>query len=408
MTKLEKYVKMIVNVGVNIQKGQKLVINCPVDCAYFARLAMEEAYKAGAEDVQIRWGDEISTRINYLHAPDSNFGKEIQWEKDRIKYLVDEGYNLLAVAASDPEILKGVDPERIQKNQKVTAITTKPLSDKISSSQIQWTIASVPTVAWAKKVFPNAKDENEAMDLMWDAIYAASRVDENDPLENWNKHIANLQQKVSALAGYNFKYLRFKNEIGTDLEIQLHEGHIWVACGDKAATGYNYIANIPTEEVFTTPLREGVNGIVYATKPLVYMGDLIEDFWLKFKDGKVIDFGAKKNKNLLEKLIYIHENGDYLGEVALVPFDSPISNSGILWYNTLYDENASCHLALGRAYSDAVKGTAGKTDEELNAMGINQSLTHADFMMGSPDLEIIGVTHDGKEIDVFKNGNFAI
>ncbi|MCL2397640.1 MAG: aminopeptidase [Defluviitaleaceae bacterium] len=408
MTKLEKYVKMVVNVGVNIQPGQKLMIRCPVDCAYFARMAMEEAYKAGAEDVMIQWMDEKSARINYLLAPDSNFGKDTQWEKERVKYLVDEGYNMLSVSASDPEILKGVDPERIQKNQKAGSLMMKPLMDKVSSSQVQWTIASVPTEAWARKVFSDASSVEKAMEMMWDAIYAASRVDDNDPVDNWNAHVANLQSKVEALMGHNFEYLRFKNALGTDFTMRLPQGHIWLACGEKAATGNVFIANIPTEEVFTTPHRTGTNGIVYATKPLVYMGDLIEDFWLKFVDGRVVESGAGRNRHLLEKLLTTHENADYLGEVALVPHDSPISQSGILWYNTLYDENASCHLALGRAYATTVQGTEGKSEEELNAMGVNQSLTHEDFMIGSADLEIIGVTYDGKEVPVFVNGNYAI
>jgi aminopeptidase len=277
----------------------------------------------------------------------------------------------------------------------------------VSNGSIQWTIAAIPSPAWAKKVFPDAADEAEAVDKMWDAIYAASRVDDNDPIENWKNHVDNLQHKVDFLMKHNFKFMRFKNKLGTDLEITLPDGHRWISCGEKAKTGYNFIANIPTEEVFSAPLKGGTNGIVYSTKPLVHMGDLIEDFWLKFKDGKVVEYFAKKNQHLLEKLLTTHENADYLGEVALVPFDSPISNSGILWYNTLYDENASCHLAVGRAYSTCVDGVDGKTEEELNAMGINQSLTHEDFMIGSSDLEIIGVTHDGKEISVFKNGNFA-
>ena len=408
MNKLEKYVKMIINVGVNIQKGQKLMIRCPVDCAYFARLATEEAYKAGAEDVIVMWGDEKCARITYLLAPDSNFGKETQWEKERIKYMVEEGYNLLAVSASDPEILKGVDPERIKKNMNVAAVVGKPLSDKVSSSAIQWTIASVPSASWAKKVFPNAASEEAAMEQMWDAIYAASRIDDNDPVENWNKHIANLQQKVDAMMEHNFKSIHFKNSLGTDLTIELPKGHLWVACGEKAGTGYNFIANIPTEEVFTTPLRTGVNGIVYASKPLVHMGNVIEDFWMKFEGGKVVEFGAKTNENLLDSLIHTHENADYLGEVALVPHSSPISQSGILWYNTLYDENASCHLALGKAYPYTVEGALGKSEEELNAMGVNQSLTHADFMMGTADMEIIGTKYDGTQVPVFKGGEWAV
>ena len=405
--RLEKYVKLVVNVGVNIQKGQKLLIRCPVDCAYFARMAMEEAYKAGAADVSILWGDEISGRINYLMAPDENFGIETEWEKARVKHFVDQGYNMLAVYATDPEILKGVDTERIQKNQKVLATTNKPLSDKVSSSLIQWTLASVPTPSWAKKVFPNAKSEDEAMGLMWEAIYKAARVDDNDPVENWKKHIANLQSKVDVLMEHNFKSIHFKNAAGTDLEVGLPKGHMWVACGEKAATGNNFIANIPTEEVFTSPLRTGVNGVVYATKPLVFMGDVIEELWLKFENGKVVDYGASKNKNLLEKLLTTHPNADYLGEVALVPHSSPISQSGILWYNTLYDENASCHLALGKAYPYTVEGALDKTEEERIEMGVNHSLTHEDFMMGSADMDIVGTTYDGNKVQVFKGGEWA-
>jgi len=370
---------------------------------------MEEAYKAGAQDVQILWNDEMCGRINYLLAPDSNFGIEVEWEKARVKHLVDEGYQMLVVYATDPEILKGVDPERITKNQKVAMTTMKPLRDKTASSEIQWALVSVPTVAWAKKVFPSAKSDEEAVDMMWDAIYAAVRVDDAScAVENWKKHIEIMQAKSEAMMAHNFKLLRFKNSAGTDLEITLPKGHLWVACGEEAGTGNNFVANIPTEEVFTAPHRTGTNGIVYATKPYVYMGDIIEDFWFKFKDGKVVEYGAKKNEHLLKKLLTTHPNSDYLGEVALVPHSSPISQSGILWYNTLYDENASCHLALGNAYPYTVKGALGKSEAELIEMGVNQSFTHEDFMMGSADMSIVGVTYDGKEVKVFEGGEWAI
>jgi aminopeptidase len=273
---------------------------------------------------------------------------------------------------------------------------------------VQWAVVSVPAPAWAKKVFPNAASDEEAINLMWDAIYAASRVDDGDPVENWKKHIVTLDAKKDALMEHNFKSLHFKNSLGTDLVLELPKGHVWVACGEQAKTGFNFIANIPTEEVFTAPLRTGANGIVYSTKPLVFMGDVIDGFWLRFKDGKVVEYDAEKNKHLLEKLLTTHENSEYLGEVALVPHSSPISQSGILWYNTLYDENASCHLALGRGYSYTLSGTEGKNDEELNAMGLNQSLAHEDFMVGSSCLDIIGTTYDGKEVFVFKQGEWAI
>jgi len=408
MEKLKKYVDLMVNVGVNIQPGQKLMIQCPVDLAYIARMAMEAAYKAGAADVMITWGDELSSRINYLMAPDSNFGNEVEWVKARVKHLVDEGYNLLSIYATDPENLKGVDPERIQKEVRVNSIMRKPLSDAVSSSAIQWTLASVPIPSWAVKVFPNAKSEDEAVELMWDAIFKASRIDDNDPVENWKKHVDTLQSKAQAMNDYNFKSLIFKNAKGTNLDLGLPCGHIWVACGEKAGTGVNFIANIPTEEVFTAPDRNRINGIVYSTKPLVYMGDVIDEFWLRVEAGKVIEYDAKQNKHLLEKLLTTHEGADYFGEVALVPHSSPISQSGILWFNTLYDENASCHLALGRAYPTTVKGTEGKNDDELNKMGVNTSMAHEDFMMGSEDMDIIGITQDDKEVQVFKAGEWAI
>lgn len=408
MTNLEKYIKTIINVGVGLKQGQKLAISCPVDCAYFAHLAMEEAYKAGAVDVIIRWNDDKGSRINYLFAPENSIGVEVEWQKSLVKHVVEENYQLLAVSASDPEIFNGINPELIVKHQKMMAKTNKPISDRLSTNVVQWSIAAIPTAAWAKKVFANAESEAQAIETMWDAIFKASRIDDNDPVENWKKHVDTLQKKVQVLMDYNFKSIHFKNGIGTDLVIELPKGHVWMACGEKAATGNVFIANMPTEEVFTAPLRTGVHGIVYATKPLVYMGNLIEDFWIKFKDGKVIDFAAKKNQDILEKLITTQENADYLGEVALVPHSSPISQSGILWYNTLYDENASCHLALGRAYSFTVSGTEGKTEAELIEMGVNQSLTHSDFMMGSADMDIIGTTHDGKQVQVFKAGEWAI
>ncbi|MCL2168824.1 MAG: aminopeptidase [Defluviitaleaceae bacterium] len=408
MEKLKKYVELLVRKGVNIQPGQKLVVRCQVDLAYFGRLIMEEAYKAGAAKVLILWDDEISGRIHYLNAPDDAFGHEYDWIKARIKFLVDEGYNLLSVSAGDPEILKGVDPVRVQKNMKAGSIMSKPLSDRVSTSQIQWTIGSVPTPVWAKKVFPDAKSTEEAMELMWDAIFFASRVDDGCAVANWDKHVAYLTEKSDKLMEYNFKSLHLKNSLGTDLVMEMPEGHVWISCGEKAKTGYNFIANIPTEEVFSAPHRTGVNGIVYSTKPLVYMGDIIDEFWIKFKDGKAVEYDAKVGKNLLEKLITTHKNADHLGEIALVPHSSPISQSGILWYNTLYDENASCHLAFGRGYGDCVKGAVGKSEEEQMEMGLNHSLAHEDFMVGSACMDIIGTTFDGKEVQVFKQGEWAI
>ena len=398
MKYLEKYAKLVVNKGVNIQPGQKLMIRSGVDQAFFARVLAQAAWDAGAADVFINYNDEKADRIKFLSAPDDYFPHVPDWMSDQINYVVKEGYNMVAIVSQDPENLSGVDPERIGKQMKAMAPVSKPLSDQATTNGIQWTLASVPNLAWAKKVFPNAKTDQEAIDSMWEAIYHASRIDENDPIDNWNAHINKLSGYAKNMMDNNFKSLRLQNSLGTDITFELPEGHVWVACGEKAKTGNTFIANIPTEEVFTAPHRTGVNGIVHATKPLIYMGNVIDGFWIRFKDGEAVEWDAKTGKDILEKLLHTHANAKFLGELALVPHSSPISQSGLLWYNTLYDENASCHIALGRGYNYTLSGTEGKTEDELMAMGLNQSMEHSDFMIGSADMQITGVTHDGKQL----------
>ncbi|MCL2546085.1 MAG: aminopeptidase [Oscillospiraceae bacterium] len=404
---LKKYVEAVLGIGVNIQPGQKLAIYCEINAAYMARMAMEEAYRRGAADVVIRWSDEASERIGYLLAPDENFGKVAEWERARMQHLVDEKYHVLWISSDDPENLKGVCPDRIERDEKAYNKMSKPRDDQIMANEVQWVSCSVPSPAWARKVFPDAAGDEQAMELMWEAIYAACRIDDNDPVENWQVHVAYLQGKADALNKWNFQSLRFTSGLGTDLEVKLPKNHCWLACGEEAKTGINFVANMPTEEVFTAPQRNGVNGVVYATKPLVYYGDVIDGFWLRFEDGKVVEYAAEKNQHLLEKLLTADEGSNYLGEVALVPHSSPISQSGILWYDALYDENASCHLALGDGYPDCITGAVGKSEQERIAMGLNQSFEHEDFMIGSGDMDIIGITQDGKEVQVFKQGEWA-
>ena len=408
MKYLEKYAKLIINKGVNIQPGQKLMIRSGVEQAFFARVLAQAAWDAGAADVYIQYNDEIASRIAFLSAPDERFPYVPDWLASQIDYVVKKGYNLVSIISQDPEILKGVDPERISKQMKAMAPIGKPLSDQATSNAIQWSLASVPNPAWARKVFPDAATDEEAIDNMWEAIYHASRIDDNDPIDNWNAHIASLSGNAKKLMNHNFTHLTLTNDLGTDLTLELPTGHIWVACGEEAQTGNTFIANIPTEEVFTAPHRTGTNGIVYATKPLIYMGNVIDDFWIQFKDGEAIAWDAKVGKEILEKLLHNHANAKFLGEVALVPHSSPISQSGLLWYNTLYDENASCHLALGRGYNFTLAGTENKTEAELIAMGLNQSMEHSDFMIGSADMRITGTTHDGKEVTVFEQGEWVL
>jgi len=407
--RIKKYAQAVVNIGVNIQPGQNLVIYSDINAADFARVVFEEAYLRGAADVLLFWADEVCARHHYLLAPEENFGKVAEWRRARMQHLVDEKYHALYIASTDPENLKGVCTERIDRDQRAFSAMNKPRSSQTMANEVQWNVCSVPSVVWAKKVFPNAASDDEAVKLMWEAIFTACRIDDkSDPIENWRKHTQYLQEKANALNAHNFKSLKFTNSLGTDLEMELPENHQWVACGEKSQAGVEFVANMPTEEIFTAPKRDGVNGIVYSTKPFVYMGDLVEDFWIRFKDGKAVEYAAKKNQQLLEKLLAADEGSSFLGEVALVPHSSPISQSGILWYETLYDENASCHLALGKAYPTCVKDTSGKSEDELAALGLNQSLEHEDFMIGSADTDIVGITHDGQEIQIFKQGEWAL
>ena len=408
LSKIESYARLAVEKGVGFKKGQKLLIRSDVNAAYFARMLAKVAWELGAEDVFIRYMDEKEQRLRFLNGGDDIFGIRKKYLDEFMKQMVDDDYQLIAVLSNDPENLKGVDTDRIAKETKMISEASKPLSDRASAGDIQWSLAAIPSPSWAMKVFPNEPSEEAAIEKMWDAIFVATRVNEGDPVKNWIDHVNTLADNARKLQNCDFDTLTFKNSYGTNLEIGLPEGHFWASCGEKAKTGNVFIANIPTEEVFTAPHRDRVNGIVYATKPLVYMGNIIDKFWIKFEKGKVVDYKAEIGHDILEKMITIHEDADRLGEVALVPHSSPISASGILWYNTLYDENASCHIALGRGYAFTLPKTQGLSEEEAAKMGLNQSLSHNDFMIGSACLSITGKTTDGLIVEVFKDGEWAI
>lgn len=403
---LEKYARLVVKTGVNIQKGQILVISSPIECDSFARMVAKVAYQEGAKDVVINWIDELFSKIRYMHAPEEVFEEFPQWKKEFYMYYMKQGAAFLRIAASDPELMKDVNPERIAKERKVSNASLKEYRESLMSNKNVWCIVSVPTKAWAKKVFPELS-EDEAVEKLWDAILKAVRADTEDPVASWENHKNNLKKSLEFLNSNKFKLLHFKNSLGTDLKIELPENHIWLGGSEYTPEGVEFIANMPTEEVFTLPKKTGVNGTVVSSKPLNYNGNLIENFSLTFKDGKIVDFKAEKGYETLKQLIETDEGSCYLGEVALVPYDSPISKSNILFYNTLFDENASCHLAIGKAYPVCIKNSENMSKEELEKLGVNDSLVHEDFMIGTEDLEIIGITAEGKEILVFKNGNFT-
>lgn len=403
---LERYSNIIVKIGLNIQDNQILVINSPIECAYFTRMVSEVAYKEGARDVIINWSDELSTKIRYLNGKYEIFDEFPDWKKDLYTSYAKDGAAFLSIYAQDPELMKDVNPKRLMRASKAQNIALAEYRERIMADKNAWCIVSIPTKSWAKKVFENIPEE-EAVEKLWDAIFKTVRANESAPIKAWDIHKTKLKKSMDFLNNNKFKYLVYKNSLGTDLKIELSENNIWLGGSSYTPEGIEFMANIPTEEVYTFPLKWGVNGKIVSSKPLNYNGNLIENFSLTFKDGKIVDFTCEKGYDTLKNLIETDEGSHCLGEVALVPFDSPISNSNILFYNTLFDENASCHLAIGEGYPTCLKNSESMNKEDLKNAGINYSLEHVDFMVGTNDLNITGITRSGKEIPVFINGNFA-
>ncbi len=402
---LIKYAELLVKTGINIKQGQILVVRSPIECAAFVRIVAEVAYKAGASDVQVLWADEKLSKVTFLNAPDELFDTVPSWQVEFYLSYVRQDAAFLSISASDPELMKSVDTERIVRSQRVRSKALSEYQERLMSNKNVWCVASIPTLAWAKKVFPKASDE-EAIDQLWQAIFNATRVSEENPVKAWDVHKANLSTQVKRLNDLKLKSLHYTNSLGTDLVINLPEGHLWIGGADYTPEGHEFIANMPTEEVFTAPDRTGVNGVVKNALPLNLNGTIVDGFELTFKEGKVVDFKAEEGYDALKGLLDTDEGSRYLGEVALVPYDSPISNTGILFYNTLFDENASCHLALGKAYPVCVEGGEDMSKEDLEAKGINDSISHVDFMVGTSDLKIVGQTVSGEEVVIFEMGNF--
>lgn len=405
---LRKYAELAVKMGSNVQKGQMLVINADVRDYEFVHLCVEEGYKAGAGEVSVNWSSECTTKMAYEYQTTETLCEIPQWTYDRRAYAQEKGCCFLHVVSSTPDLLKDIDAEKIQAYQMVAGKKFQPLQAYTMANKGQWCIVAVPSAGWAKKVFPDM-EETAAIKALWEAILTSVRISEdNDPVAEWEKHNAEILRHSKQLNDYNFKELHFKNSLGTDLTVELVENHIWSGGCEEAANGAIFNPNMPTEENFCMPHKYGVNGKVVATKPLSYQGKLVDDFWMTFENGKVVEYGAEKEYDALKNLIEYDEGSCYLGEVALISYDSPINNTGILFYNTLFDENASCHLALGRAYPMNVQGGTEMNDEQLIEVGANQSMTHVDFMFGSRDMHVDGICKDGTVVPVFREGNFVL
>lgn len=404
--KLDQYAELAVKVGVNIQENQLLVINAPLTSANFTRRIAQKAYEAGAKDVHVEWIDDEMTRLRYDMAPMEAFHQFPEWRAKGFEEMAENGAAFMTIASTDPDLLKGVDSEKIAAWNKTRGQAMDTFRSYIQSDKVSWLVVSAPSKAWAAKVFPDVPEE-EQENKLWDAMFEAVRINKEDPVAEWRAHDQNLQDKAAFLNNKGYKKLHYKAP-GTDLTIELPDQHIWLGGGGPSQDGVHFVANMPTEEVFTAPKADGVHGKVTNTKPLNYGGNTIDNFTLTFKDGKVVDFSAEEGEETLKHLLDTDDGARHLGEVALVPHSSPISQSGILFYNTLYDENASNHIALGSAYSTCVKEGAQMSSEELKKAGLNTSITHVDFMIGSGEMDIDGVLEDGTTEPVFRNGEWAV
>ncbi len=402
----DKLARLVVRKGVNVQKDQPVIVRASVQNADFVRKVVREAYEAGARYVSVEWRDTEISKMAYDYETVEILSEVPQWQYDRMKYQQDGGACYISIASDRPGALADVDGEKMNAANIAYYTKMEDLMGYTMNNEGQWCVIGVPSVEWAKMVFPDLPEE-EAFEKLGDAIFAVTRVTEdNDPIEEWTQHDREMLEHAAKLNEFNFEKLHFTSGLGTDLYVGLVKDHIWVGGGCETPKGVFFDPNMPTEECFCMPEKTVTEGIVYSSKPLNYNGKLIEDFWLRFENGKVVDYDAEKGKDTLTQLLSFDEGSSYLGEVALVPYDSPVSRCKVLFLNTLYDENAACHLALGRPYPENLKGGNDMSKEELAAHGANDSMQHEDFMFGTEDMSVDGITEDGTVVPVFRNGNF--
>ena len=403
-TALRRYARLIARVGANIQKGQEVVITCDLDQPEFVKLLTEECYRAGARKVRVDWTYDPLTKIHARWQKQRDLARVEDWEKARLQHMVDVLPVRIFLESSDPDGLTGIH-RRYFKALQERALTVKPYRDAIDNRH-QWCIAAVPGEAWARKLYPRLT-RHQAVERLWQDILFTSRADGPDPVAAWEAHNADLKKRCEYLNGLGLRSLRYRSSNGTDFSVGLMARGVFHAGSDTTLQGVVYDPNIPTEEVFTSPDRRTAEGIVHSTKPLSYQGQLIEDFYFRFEKGQVTDFGAGRGREVLEHIVGMDEGSAFLGECALVPKESPVNQTGILFYNTLFDENASCHLALGAGFNECVDGFASLSQAELAEMGLNDSAAHVDFMIGADDLSIDGETKDGRSVPIFRSGTWA-
>ena len=404
---IEKYAELILKIGLKIKDGDKLVVRCPIEARDFAIKCTKKAYELGAGEVVVDYRDQVISRLKYENESLDVLTDIPKHKVDKENYYMEKKAKYLSVTGSDPDAFKGVDSDKLFQSNLANSKALRDFSAKMMANYVSWIVVGASIPSWATKVFPDL-EEDEAVKRLWFEIFNSVRLFEDDPEKALKNHVDNLNRYSKFLNDAKFEKLIYKSERGTDLEVGLPKGYIFAGAGDINSDGEEFIANMPSEEVFSAPRLDGVNGKVYSTMPLNYNGNLIEDFYLVFKDGLVVDYDAKAGKEYLKNILETDEGAKRLGEVALVSYNTPISMRKVLFYNTLYDENASCHFALGKSYPTCLEGGEKLSIEELKERGMNYSLTHVDFMVGDETTEIIGVKENGEQVQIFKEGNFVI
>lgn len=403
---LKKYADLLVSKGINVSKGHYVVINIEVEQAPLARLLTEAAYKKGAKKVIVKWADDEITRSAFQYESEETLTDIPNYRVDEADYFIEKGASRISVRGSDPDALKGLDAGKIAAAQKAAGEAFKAMRQATQANKVSWVVAAAAGKKWAEKVFPDLESSEEQVNALWEAIFKSVHLHDEDPVETWTNKDELLTTKADELNAEQFVALHYTSP-GTDLTVGLPKGHRWEGAGSDNVRGERFIANMPTEEVFTAPDANRVDGVVVSTKPLSYAGSIIEGMEFHFKDGKVTKVTAEKGEEVIQKLIEQDEGAARLGEVALVPDESPISQSGLTFFNTLFDENASNHLALGSAYAFSLEGGTEMSEEELKEAGLNRSNTHVDFMIGSNEMDIDGIKEDGSRVPVFRNGTWA-
>ena len=400
------YAHLAVAKGVAIQPGQELVVTGSVDQADFVREAVRAGYEEGAGHVTVIWTDDSVARLEYENMPISYFEETPSWKREQLNSLAAAGTAFLFIEGGDPEAMMGIDPMKLATAATARNEQCRTFREGLDFGRNAWSIVGVPVAPWARKVFADCTPD-EAVERLWRAILSVSRSDGPDPKAAWDAHNATFEFHKRKLNGCKFDRLHYTSQNGTDFTIGLNKGHIWKGGCSVTTSGTVFFPNIPTEEVYTAPDRQRCDGIVYSALPLVHAGNIVDDFWLRFEGGRVVDFGAATGCDVLKSIIETDENSCRLGECALISKDTPIRESGLLFYDTLYDENASCHLALGMGFPECVEGGLDMSKKELVEHGVNQSHTHVDFMIGSDDLTITGITEAGEEVKIFESGLWA-